>query len=88
MATVTESSHWRELARRCDDGLDVVLLWSESSNRLKLSVFDARFEEQLDLEVADADALNAFEYPFAYAAWRGLDSPVTPRAPTLRSWKE
>jgi hypothetical protein len=85
MATTTEISSWRELGRRHGDELDVALLWKKSSNRLKLSVFDSRFEEQLDLEVEAADALSAFHHPFAYAAWQGLAaSPVPSRARSLQ----
>jgi hypothetical protein len=81
----TEDSSWIELARRNRDGFDVALLWGRSSNRLKLSVFDSRFEEQLDLDVAAADALTAFQHPFAYAAWQTLAaSPVPPRVALLR----
>jgi hypothetical protein len=79
MPTITEATDWRELARRSGNGIDVALLWSKSSNRLKLSVFDTRFEEHLDLEVLAADALSAFKHPFAYAAWRGLDSSAAKR---------
>ena len=78
MPTHTEIPSWRELARRNGDGLDVTLLWCEASNRLKLSVFDSRFEEQLDLEVEGVDALTAFHHPFAYAAWQDLGPASTP----------
>jgi hypothetical protein len=78
MSTHTEISSWTELARRNGDGLDIALLWRKSSNRLKLSVFDRRFEEQLDLDVSAADALIAFHHPFAYAAWQGLAASPAP----------
>jgi hypothetical protein len=78
MPTPIEISSWRELARRHADGLDVALLWNKSADRLKLSVFDSRFEEQLDLEVEAADGLNAFYHPFAYAAWQGLAPSSAP----------
>jgi hypothetical protein len=78
MPTCTEISSWRELARRNGDGLDVALLWNESSRRLKLSVFDSRSEEQLDVDVEGADALTSFHHPFAYAAWQGLAPTPAP----------
>jgi hypothetical protein len=63
---------WRELATREGDGLQVVLLWSKSTDRVKVSVLDEKLGEAFDLDIAGADALSAFHHPFAYAAGRGL----------------
>jgi hypothetical protein len=57
---------WRELASRDAAGLAVLLLWSRSADRIKVTVADARYEEELQLDVARADALTAFYHPFAY----------------------
>ncbi|MGH2797457.1 MAG: hypothetical protein ACRDM0_07230 [Thermoleophilaceae bacterium] len=61
---------WVELAKRAADGLEVVLLWDRSSNRVKVAVRDERLCHHLDFEVARADALSAFYHPFAQAAAR------------------
>ncbi len=62
---------WRELASREGDGIEVRLLWSRSSNRVQVTVFDSKFDEEFVLDVASADALAAFHHPFAYAAGLG-----------------
>ena len=58
---------WRELDRRVGNGLQVALLWSSSTNRLKVAVSDDRLCHHLDFVVDDADAINAFREPFADA---------------------
>jgi hypothetical protein len=63
-------AQWLELAKRASDGLEVVLLWDRSSNRVKVAVSDQRLCHYLDLEVARPDALSAFHHPFAHAAAR------------------
>lgn len=68
----TTIGHWRELATREGDGLQVSLLWSKSADRVKVSVLDERLGEAFDLDIPGADALSAFHHPFAYAAGRGL----------------
>jgi hypothetical protein len=54
---------WRRRSQsisRIRDGLEVVLLWDRSSNRVKVAVSDERLCHHLDFEVARADALIAF----------------------------
>jgi hypothetical protein len=68
--TTTAASSWVELARRASNGLEVTLLWSRSSNRVKVAVIDERLCHHLDLDIAGTDALSAFHHPFAYAAAR------------------
>ena len=63
---------WRELASRDGDGLEISLLWSKATDRVKVAVFDSRLDESFELHVAGAEALAAFHHPFAYAAGRGL----------------
>jgi hypothetical protein len=64
----TEGPNWIELAKRASDGLQVLLLWDRSSNRVKVVVNDDRLCHHLDFEVDRADALHAFYHPFAHAA--------------------
>jgi hypothetical protein len=56
----------RELDHRESGGVSVTLLWYEESNRVVVHVDDADTGEELDLEVAGRDALNAFRHPYAY----------------------
>ena len=65
---------WRELAIRDGDGIEVRLLWSKSADRVKVTVVDAKFDEEFELDVAGADALAAFNHPFAYASTRSFGS--------------
>jgi hypothetical protein len=58
---------WVELAKRAANGLEVVLLWDRSSNRVKVAVNDGQLCHHLDFEVARAEALSSFSHPFAYA---------------------
>ena len=67
------AADWVELATRAADGLEVVLLWDRSRNRVKVAVSDERLCHHLDLEVTRADALGAFHHPFAHAAARLAD---------------
>jgi hypothetical protein len=81
----TMSAGWVELAKRAASGLEVVLLWNRSSNRVKVAVSDERVCHHLDFEVARADALSAFYHPFAYATSRladGAPGAASPSGPT------
>ena len=57
----------RELDHRSNDGIDVTLLWSPRTNRVWISVADARRDDTFDLDVDPADALDAFHHPYVYA---------------------
>jgi hypothetical protein len=61
---------WRELASRAGDGLEIALLWSKSTKRVRLTVLDERLDESFDVEVDGADALTAFQHPCAYVGSR------------------
>ncbi len=63
---ISAGTDWRELAFREGDGIEVRLLWSPSTDRVKVTVADAKFDEEFELDVAGADALAAFNHPFAY----------------------
>jgi hypothetical protein len=66
------SDDWRELASRDGDGLEISLLWSKATDRVKVTVADSRLDESFELDIAGAEALAAFHHPFAYAASRGF----------------
>ena len=58
---------WKELAVRESDGLTVWLLWSKATNRVRVEVADERFGMRFAFDVAGADALAAYNHPFAFA---------------------
>jgi hypothetical protein len=57
-----------ELAHRTGDGIDVYLFWNEPGNVI-VSVFDTRNDDRFELEVDGRHALDAFNHPYAYAAF-------------------
>ena len=60
-------SDLRELDHRSSDGVHVTLLWSTRTNRVFVSVEDARTGSSLHFGATPADALDAFHHPYAYA---------------------
>jgi len=67
------STSTHELDHRSNDGLEVSLLWEAETNRVTVTVFDAKIGDYFDLEVNPAQALDAFHHPYAYAASRGVN---------------
>ena len=67
----------KELAYRANDGVEVALVWDPRTNELAVTVNDARTGDEFELAVASAEALDAFEHPYAYAAFRGVDAGAT-----------
>ena len=61
-----------ELDFRAGDGLEVTLLWNPETNRVTVSVFDAKTGDDFGIDIDAADALDAFHHPYAYAANRGV----------------
>jgi hypothetical protein len=61
----------RELAYRSTNGIDVFLLWSPSDDSLAVVVIDEN-ADSFELVVTAAEAMDAFDHPYAYAAFRGL----------------
>jgi len=81
----TANTDRRELARRTNDGIEVALFWSKSSNRVTVAILDTRTEEALEFEVDGNAALDAFSHPYAYAALRRVrNSAVTPGVAVTR----
>ena len=62
------------LATRKNAGIEVTLLWTEDTNTVAVLVRDDCNDDQFELSVEPGtNALDAFEHPYAYAAWRGID---------------
>jgi hypothetical protein len=78
--TTKDLTERRELAHRTNDGIDVTLYWSKGSNQVAISVYHARSLTEIEFEVDGADALDAFNHPYAYAASGGGGHHIaTPR---------
>ena len=63
----------KELAFRANDGVEVALVWDPRTNALAVTVNDTRTGDDFELVIDSAEALDAFEHPYAYAASRGVD---------------
>jgi hypothetical protein len=51
----------------------VALLWAGDTNTVAVLVCDQSTDDQFELAVdPGVNALDAFELPYAYAAWRGI----------------
>lgn len=74
MSASRQHDTWSELAVRENDGLEVSLLWSKATDRVRVVVVDQLFKEELHVDVPAACALDAYYHPFAYAAGRGLEA--------------
>ncbi len=69
--TISVDNHiWTELADREADGLEVRLLWSESTGRVLVAVDDTRVGRRFAFDVPRGEALAAFHHPLAYTPAR------------------
>jgi hypothetical protein len=50
----------------------VALVWDSRTNELAVTVSDVRTGDEFELAVGSAEALDAFDHPYAYAASRGV----------------
>ena len=57
----------RELAQRLSGADEVLLLWYPEGDQVELAVRNVATGTGCQLEVARADAIDAFYHPFAYA---------------------
>jgi hypothetical protein len=60
-------SEKRELSRRSSADLEVVLYWCDRTSAVTVLVRDERTGEAFEVEVDGADALDAFNHPYAYS---------------------
>jgi hypothetical protein len=64
----THQTSVRELDHRTSDGIDVTLRWDPLTNGVSVVVRDERLGESLAFGVDPADAVCAFQHPYAHAA--------------------
>ncbi len=62
----------RELAYRSTNGINVFLIWYPADDSLAVAVIDEN-ADSFELVVTAQEALDVFEHPYAYAAFRGLE---------------
>jgi hypothetical protein len=63
----------RVLAERRNAGIQVTLLGAEDTTPSRVLVRDGGTDDQFEPSAEPAaDRLDTFEYPYAYAMWRGL----------------
>ena len=67
-ARTTVDNTLRELAQRRSDGIEVTLLWNEHTDRLTVTVHEARTSDFFELRAVSDRTLDVFYHPFAYAA--------------------
>ena len=68
------------LADRKNARVQVTLLWAEDTNEVAVLVRDRGSHDQFELRLEPGtNALDAFEHPYAYAAWRGVDYRLADR---------
>ena len=61
----------KELAYRSSNGIDVFLLWNPANDTLAVLVIDDN-ADSFELDVTASEALDVFDHPYAYAAFRGM----------------
>jgi hypothetical protein len=65
----------QELHNRTNDGITVRLLWSPDDGRVEVAVEDAKTGDAFAVDVRAGDSpMDVFHHPYAYAAWRGIDT--------------
>jgi hypothetical protein len=82
--TTPAATEQRELAHRTTNGIDVTLLWTESTNTVAVAVLDTHSGEELEFEVDGSHALDAFNHPYAYAATVSVRSAQATRLAPAR----
>jgi hypothetical protein len=82
-ATTHTSTRFEELMSREANGISVSLLWNRHEDSVVVCVFDASTDTSFELDVEDARPLDVFNHPYAYAAFRGIDT-----APALEQQAE
>jgi hypothetical protein len=62
----------RELAHRCNDGLDVTLFWHPASDEVTLRGYDRRSGVRFEIHPERHSALDAFYHPYVYVTSNDL----------------
>jgi hypothetical protein len=73
MTATTTFIGFEELSRRASDGVEVALLWRRRDGSIRVAVEDSRSGDRFQVDVEPAKALDAYEHPYAYAAFAGVE---------------
>lgn len=74
MQTTAHTHTSETLSERSSNGISVALLWNRASDAATVVVHDEAADQEFVLHVGAGDnALDLFEHPYAYAAFRGID---------------
>jgi len=73
---MSRTPHLRELDSRTSNGVTVTLPWNAASGGVSVVVVDEPGDDAFVLDVAGADAFDAFHHPYAYAAQRAVPEPI------------
>ena len=63
----------KELDFRSSDGVEIALLWRQCDEGLIVQVIDRKLADAFRLEVDPSEAVDVFQHPYAYAAFRGIE---------------
>ena len=72
----------RELHSRISDAIHVRMLWNEHTERVTVAFADSKTNDAFVVDVRESDrAMDVFHHPYAYAAWRDIETRTGARAP-------
>ena len=67
-----------ELAHRANDGIYVTMSWDAATDRVTVTVADAKTDDAFEVLVAPGErAMDVFHHPYAYRAVREERGPST-----------
>ena len=72
-ATTPITTGFEELMSRESNGISVTLLWNRADDHASVYVVDASTDTSFELDT-DGAPLDVFNHPYAYAAFRGIDT--------------
>jgi hypothetical protein len=80
--TALTTTAMRELHSRSSDGIYVRMLWNEHTGRVTVAVTDSKTNDAFVVDVRESDrAMDVFHHPYAYAAWREVETRTSAPAP-------
>lgn len=82
------SAATRELAQRLSGADEVLLLWQPDTDQVELAVRNLVTGAGCEIEIAPADAIDAFYHPFAYAARCGRSCRSDGLPQIVPGWRE
>jgi hypothetical protein len=72
MTATLPNTKLEELDYRENEGIEVSLLWNRSTNSISVLVVDTKTNQSFEATVANEQALDAFNHPYAAGRSRGV----------------